>query len=145
MSLNFLNVFPCSSELPFEPPTEQIQPDTKSQWPGSVSDADRKALRCSQILAPYMISATPVIGDFNRDGKLDGGVSIMYYTQDNSMNIFHSQKVNFRAFTIQDRLVEVYGPEILDAVDFTSYYPVEEQPWTQYMGSRGDGVFFTPT
>ena len=108
---------------------------------------NRKMVRCAHILAPYMLPATPAVGDFNQDGKLDGVVSIMYYGLLNDLvqlTIFHPPKVMVRAFTLEDRLKEVYGTDA-NIVDFSTCYPPQQQPWTQYMGSQGNGVYTITT
>ena len=105
---------------------------------------NRKMVRCAHILAPYMLPATPAVGDFNQDGKLDGVVSIMYFTVSNELNIFHSENVIVKAFTLEDRLKEVYGTDA-NIVDFSTYYTPQQQPWTQYMGSQGNGVYTITT
>ncbi len=95
-----------------------------------------------------MISTTPTIGDFNNDGKLDVVISTTYNGYPNrwySILFLHPPKVSVDAFTIEDKLREVFGSDISQIVDFTSYYPANRQPWGQYMGSRGNGVYETPT
>ncbi len=86
-----------------------------------------------------MIVSTPIIEDFNQDGRLDGATTIVYVSHNNRLNAFLSQKVNYKVFTIEDRLVEVYGPNIREIVEFSSYY--SNQPWGKYMGSKGNGVY----
>ena len=88
-----------------------------------------------------MLMSTPIIGDFNQDGKLDGATTINYVSQNEQLNVFNSQNVNYNVFTIEDRLVEVYGSGIRDVVEFSSYYSSREQPWGKYMGSKGNGIF----
>ena len=108
---------------------------------------DRKKVRCAHILVPLLLAASPAVGDFNQDGKLDGVVSIMYYGLLNDLvqlTIFHPPKVMVRAFTLEDRLKEVYGTDA-NIVDFSTYYPPQQQPWTQYMGSQGNGVYTITT
>lgn len=107
----------------------------------SASDDRRKSLRCSQVLVPSLLVSTPVIGDFNQDNRLDGAVTVVYFSQNNRLNVFKSQKVIYKTFDIQTRLVEVYGKGILEIVDFPSYYSAWEQPWGRYMGSTGDGTY----
>ena len=38
----------------------------------------------------------------------------------------------------RSKIEEIYGSA---AVDFSSYYPIEQQPWTQYMGTQGNGFY----
>lgn len=41
-------------------------------------------------------------------------------------------------FTLEARVGEVYGEGV---VDFLQFLPMEQQPWTHYMGAQGDNVF----
>ena len=109
---------------------------------------DRKKVRCAHIITPLMLVGTPTVGDFNKDGKLDAAVSINYDGLPNELYLatpLHPNKVSVTTFTIEDKLNEVYGPEINDIVDFSSYYPADKQPWGQYMGTKGDGIYEPPS
>ena len=95
-----------------------------------------------------MLVGTPVIGDFNNDGKLDAAMSVTYDSllgQLDMVTNFHRPRAFVATFTIEDKLNEIYGPEINDIVDFSSYYPADKQPWGQYMGAKGDGIYEPPS
>ena len=105
---------------------------------------DRKAVRCSHIILPFLLPTTPVLGDFNNDGKLDAAVSVPYGGYPDSLyfiHALHSPKVSVDAFTIENKLTEVFGTEINDIVEFSSYYSANVQPWSRYMGSKGTCVY----
>ena len=94
------------------------------------------------------MAATPTVGDFNEDGKLDATLSITYDGFPGELSMLfplHPPTVSVTTFTIEDKLKEIYGPEINDIVDFSSYYPADKQPWGQYMGAKGDGVYEPPS
>lgn len=90
-------------------------------------------LRCSHISSPNSIFTTPLIGDFNTDGRLDVCYTIAWggLTGD-------AFKVLLVTSDLERLFVGAYGKEILD---FETFLPPKRQPWTQYMGVRGDGVF----
>ena len=84
-----------------------------------------------------MIPATPAIGDLNGDGRLEVAY-VMLWGSLGGENFAMPPKLLIKTFTIEDRFVEVYGRGM---VDFSRFLPVEQQPWTRYMGARGDNVF----
>ena len=131
----FIVVFP--PEFPFELFAETTNISTTTDCP---SDR-RKAIRCSQILSPTLSVSTPIISDFNQDNRLDAIITVTHDSQSNELNVFNSQKVNYKAFDLEERLVQVYGADISTVVDFTLYNSAYEQPWTEYMGSQGDGTY----
>ena len=47
-------------------------------------------------------------------------------------------KVLIKAYTLEDRFMEVYGDGVLE---FSQFLPANQQPWTRYMGAQGDNVF----
>ena len=111
---------------------------------------NRKNVRCAHIISPLLSPATPAISDLNGDGKLEGIFNILYTQAPSDFSIpplddiLHPPKFYVQAFTIQDRLEEVYGKTVADNVNFAGYFPLQDQPWLQYMGSRGDGIFVNP-
>ena len=111
---------------------------------------NRKNVRCAHILAPILSPGTPAISDLNGDGKLEGIFNILYsqtpsdFSIPQLADIMHPPKIIVQAFTIQDRLKEVYGKTVADNVNFAGYFSLQDQPWLQYMGSRGDGIFVNP-
>ena len=108
---------------------------------------NRKDIRCAHILLPWKLQTTPVIGDFDKDSRLDAATSVLFDGMPNEsykLSILHPPKVSVEAFNIEDKLVEVFGSEIKNIVDFSAYYPASKQPWKQYMGSEGNGIYETP-
>ena len=106
--------------------------------------SDRKETRCAHILVPLLVATTPVLGDFNMDGKLDAAVSISYSGYISSLYLlesFHLPKISLDVFTIEERVKQIYGPTIDDIVDFESFYSVDKQPWSRYMGSKKNCVY----
>ena len=109
---------------------------------------NRKAVRCAHILTPWYSPSTPAIADLNGDGKFEIIVSMGFsqaFTKPlippELSDIIHPQKVVTHAFTIQDKIEEVYGSTVVNKIDFSSYYPIDKQPWTQYMGTQGNGIY----
>lgn len=106
---------------------------------------DKRNTRCAHVMVPMMQETSPTLGDFDKDGNLEVAASLVmdgfpgaeYY----ALSIFHPAKVVMDVFTIKDKVVSSYGVEIRDIVDFSAYYSMEEQPWGQYMGSKGNGVY----
>ena len=108
---------------------------------------NRKSLRCAHILVPLMLATTPRLGDFNVDEKLDVALAVNFNSFPNelyALELFHPPRTSINVFSIEDKVKEIFGPDIEKIVDFTSYYSLEKQPWSQYMGSRGDCVYETP-
>ena len=104
---------------------------------------DIHMVRCSHILAPYILSSTPGIHDLDGDGLLEGMVSLLFSSIPNDLAMvmpLHPFTIYTHAFTFEKKVREVYG-EYADSVDFSEYHPIEHQSWTQYMGSRGDSTF----
>lgn len=91
-------------------------------------------LRCSHISKPTAIYTTPLLADFDLDGQLD----VLYLIVWSSGYKVESFKTLVVASNLEKLFVEGYGTEILD---FGMFLPPSEQPWTGYMGRRGDNVF----
>ena len=92
-----------------------------------------KLLRCSHISSPTAIYTTPLLGDFNSDGRLDIAYLVVW-----TMTISVAPRMIIVASDLEEMFVKVYGTEILD---FGTFLPPEEQPWTQYMGRTGNNIF----
>ena len=104
---------------------------------------DVHMVRCSHILAPYMLSSSPGMHDLNGDGLLEGVVSLLFFSIPNDLAMvmpLHPSTIYMHAFTFEKKVREVYG-DYADSVDFSQYHPIEHQLWTQYMGSKGDNTF----
>lgn len=87
---------------------------------------------------------TPIIGDFNNDGRLDVAATVGYDGMPDEsyrFSILHPSNMSVQVFNIEDRLTETFGPDIKNIVDFDSYLPVSKQPWKKYMGSAGNGIY----
>ena len=98
---------------------------------------DYKHIRCDRIEGPSMIPATPTIGDLDGDGRLEVAY-VMLWGSLGGETFAMPPKLLIKTFTLEDRFVEVYGRGV---VDFSRFLPIRQQPWTRYMGARGDNVF----
>ena len=92
------------------------------------------SLRCGHVTTPTEIYTTPLLGDFDHDGQLDV-VYVIVWSAGYNMDSFKTQVVGA---PWEKLFVGGYGTEILD---FDTFLPPSEQPWTQYMGHKGDSVF----
>lgn len=95
-------------------------------------------------MTPLNTAGTPAITDLNGDGKYEIVTTVVYspipsdYTRP-VLNFIHMPKIIVQTFTIDTRLKEIG----VTNVDSSSYYPLNEQPWTQYMGREGNGIYNT--
>ncbi len=72
------------------------------------------------------------IGDLDGDGRLEIVYIVLWGAE------AAPPRMLVKAFTLQDRFDEVYGPGVLD---FSQFLPASQQPWLRYMGTRGDNVY----
>ena len=95
-----------------------------------------EAWRCSYIQYPSTYSPlTPVITDLNHDGKLELIYPFQYLSDNNYFTILVTHSVfDLHVQTIEN-MVES------DLIDFSKFLPIEQQSWTTYMGSKGDGMY----
>jgi hypothetical protein len=94
----------------------------------------RMRMRCSHITTPTAIYTTPLLTDLDHDGQLDI-VYLIVWTSEYEPTSFKTLVV---ASNLEELFKQGYGAGILD---FDIFLPPSKQPWTQYMGARGDNVF----
>ena len=93
------------------------------------------------------VIATPAVGDFDSDGRLDVAYSVVWSSiSPGSVGAVPEFKVF--AFTLEERYRqmvvghsgddEVKGQKI---VDFESFLPADQQPWNRYMGHHGNNTY----
>lgn len=97
---------------------------------------ERRDLRCDHISNPTQIFTTPLLGDFDQDGRLDITYNIVW-----SASEYTPPRYLLAASDLESLFEEAYGTEILD---FDNFLPLEDQPWTEYMGAEGNNVFRLP-
>lgn len=90
-------------------------------------------IRCGHVSTPTAIVSTPLLGDFDADEHLDLSYIVVW-----SSTYIPSLKTLVVASDLEEFFAGTYGKGILD---FSVFLPPKEQPWSQYMGSRGDNVF----
>ena len=95
------------------------------------------AWRCTYIQYPSRYSpVTPVLADLNHDGKFE----LIYSLQFASDDIFFALSVGHSIFEVHVQTIE--NMLQTDLIDFSKFIPFEEQRWTTYMGSKGNGMYF---
>ena len=92
-----------------------------------------------------MQATTPVLGDVDGDGRLDVVLAVQHaavHVRIPAISYFfidnYDSQVTVTMDTLEDLVIETYGE---GAVDFSLFLPPDQQPWTQYMGQNGDGVY----
>ena len=96
--------------------------------------SDLQALRCNHISFPVSTSTTPLLlGDFDGDGQLDISYEIVWSCSNTVL-----PKMLLVASSLEVLFVKTYGNETLNFDEFLS---PSEQPWTRYMGRKGDNSF----
>ena len=105
----------------------------------------RHYFRCAFIYAARIQAATPVLGDADGDGHLDVVLAIQhaaipvripaisYFFIDN-----YEAQTTITMDSLESLVVETYGE---GTIDFSQFLHPNQQPWTQYMGRNGDGVY----
>ena len=109
---------------------------------------DRKGLRCAHVMAPVLSAGTPVVTDSDGDGRFEAIVSLTYTSVPSAYSVkvldfIHPPKLIIQSFTIENRLEAIYGTQV-EGIS-TDYWLMEKQPWTEYMGSNGNGIFINPS
>ena len=126
-------------------PGDDDHPHSDVELPDAQLEADADAdphrigpvgLRCSHVSSPTSIYTTPLLGDFNNDGRLDVNYVIVW-----GSGYEGAFKTLLVTSDLERLFVGAYGKEILD---FERFLSPAEQPWTQYMGQKGDNVFMLP-
>ena len=94
-----------------------------------------------------------VIGDVDGDGELDKVAIVASEGELHGQTIDHVRIVKINMFDaiktrgryrsrlnmyISEEMRNVHGMKPLEQMDFR---PMKEQPWTQYMGKSGDGIY----
>ena len=88
--------------------------------------------------------ASPAVGDFDSDGRLDVAYSVVWSSiSPGGLGTVPELKVF--AFTLEERYRQVMGvgEEVKgqNVVDFNSFLPANQQPWNRYMGRHGNSVY----
>ena len=101
-----------------------------------------KTLRCAHLLAADMVPSTPAISDLNEDGQLEVVYAMVWGGSDSNVGGELPPRIKVYAFTLRERVQEVYGEEGVGWVEHL--LPSDKQPWPRYMGGRGDNIFRPP-
>ena len=88
-----------------------------------------------------MIS-TPAVGDLDSDGRLDVVYSVVWSSAFTA-NVAAVPELKVFAFTLEERYTQLMGGEVKGQklIDFESFLPAKEQPWSRYMGRYGNNVY----
>lgn len=100
---------------------------------GLSSKEARKLARCGHLSSPIHTVGTPLLTDLNSDGRLDIVYDVIW-----SPAMAVPPQMLVVATDLEVLFKSAYGSQILD---FESFLPPEEQPWTKYMGKEGDCLF----
>ena len=114
---------------------------TQSAGNITMSDDDSEAidpaeLRCQHFSSPTALFTTPLLGDFDGDDRLDVSYIVVWESAYDA-----AFKTLLVASDLESLFTDTYGKETLD---FETFSPLDKQPWTQYMGQKGDCVFIPP-
>ena len=88
-------------------------------------------------MIPEMIVPTPAISDLDDDGRLE--VVYLVSWRGNGEGLMLPPKFTVFAETLEERVRETAGEE--GVWWLAGLLPARQQPWTHYMGARGDSVY----
>ena len=108
-----------------------------------MSPETARSMRCSHITGADMIASSPVIGDFNSDGRLEVAYVIVWGGVDSNMGTNMPARFKVYVATLEDSVSEVFGEEGVQWA--RKFLPGGQQPWTRYMGTGGDNVYRPPS
>lgn len=92
--------------------------------------------RCGHVTYPNSVVGTPLITDLNSDGRQDIVYDVVWSPATASPPLMMAVAADL------ERMFEgAYGKGILD---FSTFVPPKDQPWTQYMGKHADCTFRPP-
>uniref|UniRef100_A0A1X7TB25 Uncharacterized protein n=1 Tax=Amphimedon queenslandica TaxID=400682 RepID=A0A1X7TB25_AMPQE len=105
---------------------------------------DHKGLCCAHVMAPVLLAGTPVITDCDGDGKVEAIVSLTYTAVPSPYSVkvpgfIHPPQLIVQSLIIENKLKAIYGTQVQGVS--SDYWPMDKQPWTEYMGSNGNGVY----
>ena len=86
--------------------------------------------------------ASPAVGDFDSDGRLDVAYSVVWASAFQS-ELETAPELKVFAFNLEDRYSQLMGEEVKGQklVDFDSFLLADHQPWNRYMGRHGNNVY----
>ena len=89
-----------------------------------------------------MVPSTPSISDLNKDGQLEVAYAMIWGGSDSQFGTNLPPRIKVYAFTLREKVREVYGEEGDGWVQHL--LPSDKQPWPRYMGGSGDNIFRPP-
>lgn len=92
--------------------------------------------RCSHLAYPNSVVGTPLLTDLNSDGHQDIVYDIVW-----SPRTASPPQILAVAADLELLFEKAYGKGILD---FSTFVPSKDQPWSQYMGKNANCVFRPP-
>jgi hypothetical protein len=99
---------------------------------------------CFNVFRAGVIVGTPAMVDINNDGEIELVYLISWdhsSTESFSRSTDQSPAQVFLQVVTLKEATEQSIPEAAKVVDFTSFLPYSQQPWTKYMGKNRDSVY----
>lgn len=95
-------------------------------------------------MIPEMIVSTPAIGDLDEDGQLEIAYLVSWRSNSRGEAV-QDLPPRFTVFvqSVEERVREVMGEEGVKWLQ--DFLPGRQQPWTHYMGARGDNIYLRHT